>query len=99
MGTVLHTVTDNGTLSPATGAVGGFGRAATTGVKGETSEHVTVWALNGLSLHCYCSGETQFRAHVCDPPINLDPCPPVAPTSYSWSWQRLFLSSSGLRLS
>ena len=79
MGTVSHTLTDNSTLSSPTAAVSGFGRAATTGVKGETSGHVTVWALNGLSLHCYYSGETQFRAHVCDPPNNLDPCPPLAP--------------------
>lgn len=65
------------TLSAPTDAVGGLGRAATAGVKGETSLHVTVWAFSGLSLHCYYLEEAQLRAYVCDPLINLHSCPHV----------------------
>ncbi len=74
-----------------TAAVGGFGRAATAGVKGETSGHVTVWAFNGLSRHCCYSEDTQLWAHVCDARIDLDPRPPAAPTGLGPSaWRESF---------
>lgn len=46
MGAAPHTVTDNSTLWLPTSPVGTFGGAASSGVEGESSGHVTVWAVN-----------------------------------------------------